>query len=335
MRNRPSRRAGTFLLALAALGLMIAVSGVRFARQDVGYVGVVRNGGPFDGRTIRQILQPGQRLTWIGLFSETPHEYPAATVNRIYTVTSDPRRGSRPGVDVLTVPTRDGVQVGIEATVFMRFVGEADSRVLERFDVSYGARRFATPDGRRLHPWEGDDGFAAVLDAVFRPVLEFDIRKEIGRLDCAQVVASCSLVRRGEAAGPVPVANADALARRIGTTLESDLRRTIGQPYFRDIRLRIARVTLPASVQAAIDDAEAKFVSVSAARAELKQARYHAARNRLIGDSLNRSPSLARIEALKAIPKGSTVILSDGKLPTILAGGSAAAKPAAPAAEGG
>ena len=79
------------------------------------------------------MLLPGQGLTWIGFFSSAPHQYPAATVNRTYTVTSDPKRGNRPGVDVVTVPTKDGVQVGVEATVFLRFVGESNLDVLSAF----------------------------------------------------------------------------------------------------------------------------------------------------------------------------------------------------------
>src|SRR2546421_1091582 len=265
MRSRGSRRLATLLAALIGLGLIIGVSGARVARQPIGYVGVVRNGGPLDTRTIRQVLMPGQRLTWIGFFSEHPHEYPASNVNRTYNVTSDPKRGSRPGVDVVTVPTRDGVQVGIEATVFMRFVGERNLKVLKQFDVSYGTRRFPTASGRRLYPWQGDDGFATWLDNLFRPVLDYNLRREIGRFDCAELVASCSLVSSGKASGaaalrPARIADAGAIANRISATPERDLTRTLGQPYFWNIRMRISRVTLPKSVQSAVDDAQAKYV---------------------------------------------------------------------------
>ena len=72
MRMRPARRIGTLILACMVLALIVGLSGVKVARQEVGYVGVVRNGGPLDNRTIRQVLLPGQRLTWIGLFSSAP-----------------------------------------------------------------------------------------------------------------------------------------------------------------------------------------------------------------------------------------------------------------------
>jgi regulator of protease activity HflC (stomatin/prohibitin superfamily) len=342
MRNRGLRRAGTLVLALIAIGLIVLVSGARVARQNIGYVGVVRNGGPLDTRTIRQVLEPGQGLTWIGLFSQTPHQYPAANVNRTYTVTGDPRRGNRAGVDVLTVPTRDGVQVGIEATVFLRFVGESNLKALLRFDVSYGTRRFTAADGRHLYPWNGDDGFYAWLDALFRPVLDYDIRKEIGRFKCAELVASCSLVTQGAAAGTVPIVNSDEIATRIGRSLTLDFERTIGQPYLNDLRVRIAHVKLPSNVQRAIDTVQAKYAAVNGAVAEYRQAQYQAKRNRLLGATYNKSPALAEIDALKAIPSGSTVIVNTGgKTPNVFAGagtgvGTASTAPTATgAADGG
>jgi len=326
MRKRGSRRLATLIAALIGVGLIIGVSGARVAREPIGYVGVVRNGGPLDSRTIRQVLMPGQKLTWIGLFSESPHNYPASNVNRTYSVTSDPKRGSRPGVDVVTVPTKDGVQVGIEATVFMRFVGERNLDVLKRFDVSYGTRRFPTANGtRRLYPWQGDDGFNTWLDNLFRPVLDYNLRREIGRFECAQLVASCSLVSSGRAsinaAARAPrVADAGAIADRISATLNRDLTRTIGQPYLWNIRMRIARVSLPKGVQDAVDETQAKYVAVNEARAELKQATYQTRRNRILGQAYNESPALANIDAIKALPKQATVILStNGKAPAVLA----------------
>jgi regulator of protease activity HflC (stomatin/prohibitin superfamily) len=336
MRQRPARRGFTLLLAILGLVLIVGVSGARVARQNVGYVGVVRNGGPLDNIRIRQVLLPGQRLTWIGLFSQAPHEYPASTVSRAYTVTSDPKKAIRPGVAVITVPTRDGVQVGIEATVFVRFIGESNIAALEHFDNAYASRRFPTPDGRQLYPWQGDDGFYTVLDAIFRPVLAYDIRKELGRFQCAALVASCALVSQGAAVSKVPLADADKIADRIGTTVNRDLVRTLGQPYFRNIRVRISRVVLPPSVQSAIDRAQAEYAAVSGARALLRQAQYTAKTNRLIGDSLNRSPALATVEALKALPKNATVIVSPGgKTPTILAGAGGAVGAATTATNGG
>ena len=130
---------------------------------------------------------------------------------------------------------------------FLRFIGDSDLDTLKRFDLSVGTRQFATPDGQRLYPWQGDEGFSAMLDALFRPVLENDLRKEVGRFPCAALVSSCSMVRSG--AGEPSVAtseNISVIEERINSSLETDLQQALGRHYFYDIRFRVGRVTLPA-----------------------------------------------------------------------------------------
>ena len=324
MSHVAARRAATAVLAVMGVLILIGVSGVKFARQPLGYVGVVRNGGPLDNRQVRQILLPGSRITYTGLFSQAPHQYPSIRSLRTYTITADARRGSRPGVDVVSVPTRDGVQVGLEATVYLRFVGEADPAALRRFDSTVGTRRFPLPSGGELYPWEGNDGFAAMLDGVFRPVLDNALRREVGGFDCAQIVASCALVR---ASKDVPDGGAGSalktIEQRIDASLNSDLLATIGQPYFRDLRFRLVRVSLPQPVQAAIDAAQAEYANVSRDRARVVQARYQARRTRTLGRAYRENPTLATIDAIRAAPRGSTVIVNAGgsKSPSIALGG--------------
>src|SRR3954468_11347002 len=190
MRKRGARRIATTVASLLCLALIVAVSGVRVARGTPGRVGVVRNGGPLDTRAVRQIILPGQPLTFTGMFSQSPHIYPASHVTLKYTVTSRQTSRPQPAVDTIVLPTQDGVQVGIDAAVFLRFIGDSEIDTLKRFDLSVGTRQFATPDGKRLYPWQGDEGFSAMLDALFRPVLENDLRKEVGRFPCAVLVSS-------------------------------------------------------------------------------------------------------------------------------------------------
>jgi len=313
-------RIATGALAVMGLVLVVMLTGITVARQDVGHVGVVRNGGPLDKRNIRQVLLPGQRLTWTGWYSQSPHEYPAKHVELLYTVTSDPKRGARPSVDVVTVPTRDGVEVGLEATIFLHFVGDGDLELLRRFDTGFGTRRFESHDGRRLKPWEGDDGFAAFMDSVFRPVLENDLRREIGRFRCDQLVASCMLLRHasrptsvGAKVDDSAIINIARVEEAITQSLREDLTRTLEAPYFTDIQFRLSAVRLPSGVQAVIDDVHSKYASVSGARAEASRARYEDARNRILGRTYQRSPALARIHAIRAAPKGATIIINDGE----------------------
>lgn len=327
LRRQPARIAAIATIAALSAASVMLVSGARVARQDAGHVGVVRNGGPIDDRAIRQILRPGQKVTWTGLFSQSPREYPANRVVLTYTITGDARRGARREIDVVNVPTHDGVQVGLEGTVFFRFVGDADVGLLRRFDQTFGTRRFPLAGtDQLLHPWDGDAGFGAMLDATFRPVLDNDLRRQVGAFACAQLVASCSLVRRvgiASAARRDTSTNIASVEGRLALSLRDDLRDTLGGDYFRDIHVRVAKVTLPANVQEAVDAVQAQYVGVSGAKAQVRRAEYDAKRNELLAATYNHSPSLARIEEIRAAPKGSTIVLSGGggKAPGINVGG--------------
>src|SRR6476660_9860198 len=104
-----------FVVALVLLIVMLAGWIGGYAKTDGGHVAVVRNGGPFDNNRIRQVIQPASNLTWTGLWSSV-HDYPAQ--QRFYTCSSDPREGDRSGVDVINVPSQDGVDLGIEGTIY-------------------------------------------------------------------------------------------------------------------------------------------------------------------------------------------------------------------------
>jgi regulator of protease activity HflC (stomatin/prohibitin superfamily) len=317
---RSLRKLITLIAAVLCIALIVGVAGVRIARGSAGTVGVVRNGGPLDKRTIRQIIMPGQGLTYTGLFSQTPHIYPAAHVTLKYTVTSAATRTPRPATDTIVLPTRDGVQVGVDAAVFFRFVGDSDVELLEQFDKSYGTRRYATPKNRQVYPWQSDAAFDAMLDSLFRPVLENDLRKEIGNFPCASLVSSCALVQSGAADSGTgkpgtttsPTASIAGIEKRVAASLQRDLATALGDRYFLNIRFRVGRVTLPANVQNAVDEAQMQFTEVNTARAQLEQARYQAKSKRLLGDQYNRSTGLTTIDALKALPSGANVIISTG-----------------------
>jgi hypothetical protein len=81
---RPRRSRGIRALIGAGLALVVVlgavVPGIAYARgftkADGGHVIVVRNGGPFDDNSVRQVIQPNSSLTSTGLFS-SDHPYPS------------------------------------------------------------------------------------------------------------------------------------------------------------------------------------------------------------------------------------------------------------------
>jgi hypothetical protein len=317
------RRAVTIALGIAGLGLLLFIAGARVVRQDIGHVGVIRNGGPFDNRSIRQILQPGSGVTWAGWFSQKPHEYPARSVVLLYTVTSDSARGHRPGIDVVTVPTSDGVQVGIEGTVYYHFVGEQNAALLRKFDKTFGTRTWSD-NGVARYPYDGDVGFQSAVENIFRPVLDNDLRREVGAFQCAEIVTACKLVRRISSLTKPRGSNAnmELIQSRIDKSLEEDLAGALGGRFFVDVHFRLARVTLPQPVQHAVDSVQAGSAQVQVARAQFRQGRYVARRNALLAKVYNESPALANINAIRAAPRQSTVIINTGRRPQpVLIGG--------------
>jgi hypothetical protein len=302
------------LLAIAGIALLVFISGARIERMDIGHVGVVRNGGPFEGRSVRQILRPGSGPTWTGWFSQKPHEYPAHKVVLLYTVTAEAKRGDRPGVDVVTVPTLDGVRVGLEGTVYYHFIGEQNEALLRRFDETFGTREYTSETGKSVYPFDGDYGFQVLIENVFRPVLDNDLRRVLVTFECAQIVSACKLVKpaSGDTTARGVSRNVDLIEHRINETFQSDLAGALGGDYFTDVHFRLTRVTLPPTVQDAVTAAQAESAKVSVAKQKYQQGRYEARRLALLAKAYNKSPSLASIEAIKSAPRSSTVILNTG-----------------------
>ncbi|MEZ0076644.1 SPFH domain-containing protein [Planotetraspora sp. GP83] len=299
------------ILAVIAL-IVVAVPAVLgafngFERTNGGEVAVVRDGGPLDDNRVRQIIDPGSSVTWIGWWSQI-HRYPAQ--QRFYTITSDSGRGERSGVDVVTVPSSDGVNMGIEGTLY--FALNLDHGTLKSFDDKFGTRKFRSAGGGTYYPWDGDEGWSAFLDQIIRPVIDNDLRTQINSFRCAELVSSCALVQntsnqQGGLQQQGNNANIAKIQNAVNTSLAEDLKSTLGADFLTGIHFNLSRVTLPAEVQAAVDQAQAAFAKVTEAQAKVAQARAEADANKARQDGYNKCPTCADIEKLKALPQGITV----------------------------
>jgi regulator of protease activity HflC (stomatin/prohibitin superfamily) len=325
MPTRPARpkapkigRVGAIAIAVVVvlIGLPLLINFFSgFERTGGGEIAVVRNGGPFDNNRIRQIIDPASGITWIGLASKV-HKYPAQ--QRFYTITSNEQRGERSGVDVVTVPSSDGVNMGIEGTLY--FTLNLDHETLKQFDTKYGTRKFRGLDGDSRYAWEGDDGWSGFLDQIIRPVIDNDLRTQINSFRCAELVSSCALVQntanpqlpqQNTQGQPVKAqsnnANIAKVQTAINTSLAQDLQQTLGGNYITDLHFNLVRITLPDNVQHAVDEAQAAFAQVTQAQAKVQQAKAEAQANKARQDGYNKCPTCADIEKLKALPQGITV----------------------------
>ena len=310
---RPAR--GPFVRT-AAIGLVLTlVAGVvlltaltsAFDRTQGGEVAVVRNGGPLDNHKIRQVIQPASGLTWTGLWSSS-HKYPAQ--QRFYTITADASRGERSGVDVENVPTEDGVEVGVEATIYFNLT--TDEKQLRAFDDAYGTRKYRGLDGSYRFPWGDDEGWSDFLDQIVRPVISNDLREEIGSFRCSELQASCALVQNSGASATAPQPgqqsnlNIAKIQDSINASLAKDLESTLGGPYIVGVRFNLAKITLPKELQDAINKAQAAFAAVTEAQARVAQAKADADANAQRQRGYASCPACATIDTLKAIPPNVT-----------------------------
>jgi regulator of protease activity HflC (stomatin/prohibitin superfamily) len=288
-----------FLLVLA-VGLISS-----FDKTSGGEVAVVRNGGAFDNNRIRQVIDPASGLTYTGMWSHV-HKYPAQ--QRFYTITADAGRGERTGVDVVHTPTSDGVNVGLEGTLY--FTLNADPATLRVFDDRFGTRKFRGLDGVVRAPYDGDDGWSGFLDQIVRPVIDNDLREQINTFRCADLVSSCALVQNAGSTTGTPKGlggqsnngNIAKVQEAINSSLSVDLRQTLGGDFFTGIRFNLVRITLPTKLQGAVDDAQAAFAQVTQAQARVQSAKADAEANRIRQRGYQDCPACARIDELKAIP---------------------------------
>jgi hypothetical protein len=261
-----------------------------------------------------RLSQPGSGLTWTGFFSST-HKYPAQ--QRFYTMTADPQRGGRPGIDVMHTPSGDGVEMGIEATIY--FTVNIAPETIRLFDDKFGTRQFLGADGKLRYAWEGVDGWNTFFDAAVRPIIENDLRIQINNFRCAELVSSCALVQNGAVGSLQPpaatataadgVQNNSNIARvqqSINDSLPGDLRANLGGDFFQHIMFNLVRVTLPGSVQDAVNKAQTAFAAVSEAQAKVLQAQADADANKKRQEGYNACPVCAQIDLIKALPPGIT-----------------------------
>lgn len=314
-----------FLIWLLIFG--ISLLGAR-ATPQAGEISVVRSGPSavwfgswFNGHKVKKVIPQGAGSSAIGLGSEV-HSYPSSSVQRTYTITSDANRGDRPGVDVVEVPTSDGVRVGLEGAFYFTTAFDNSPRgeqLTEDFDNRFGVRTFPkVGTNSELHPWDGNDGWLAFLDTVIRPIIDNDLRRSIANVSCPQLVSSCALVHNN--GSQQKVANAGGLNNsqiaqiqtEINSGLQADIKRTLGVDYFSNVQFLLSKVTLPGAIQDQIDNAQAQFASVGAASAEYQRNVQLAKAKEALNKAYQSCPACATIDELKQLPGGLTTLVFGG-----------------------
>ena len=77
------------LAGILGVLLMVAVSGARVVREDIGHPDAIRSRGPVDSRDVHRTLKPGAEHVWSRRWPLGPHGSRASHVVRGYTITAD------------------------------------------------------------------------------------------------------------------------------------------------------------------------------------------------------------------------------------------------------
>lgn len=315
--SRPAKKGWTPLriTAASAAALIAVVVGLptlfgflgAWNNVDAGHVAVLRNGGMLSDSNVRGFLDPASSLSYTGIWS-TEHVYPAQ--QRTYTISADPNQGDKVGVDFVQTPSSDGVEMGIQGTLYYSL--NLDHTVLGQFDNKYGTRSY-TENGDSRHAYDGDQGWAAFIDVVVRPVLNNDLREQIARVSCAELDSACALVQNSTQVAAAKLAtsganngNIAAVQNAINASLQQDIDQQLGGNYLTGLRFNISQVSLPGNVQTAVDNAQAAFAQVSQQQALVQQAQLQAQANAAKQQGYNSCPTCQVIDELKALPPNLT-----------------------------
>lgn len=260
-----------FLVCILLVGGCGAIKGLE--SPDAGKIGVVRNGGPIDKKDIREVLPPGSGLSYTGMWSNT-HYYPSNQRNYIIAANGQ----DTPGADEFKTPTRDSVNVGVDAQIY--FTLNTDEKVLRDFDNKYGTR--TNPLGKnRYYPWEDDKGWDAALASYLKPVIHNALREEIAQFNCTELNAQCALLKtnseniKSVSADDTNV-NFTRIQDALKESLNKDLEQTLGGEYFEVQKVNLTGIKLPGASQEAVDIANAAKAEVSTERYKAQQAKYKA-----------------------------------------------------------
>jgi regulator of protease activity HflC (stomatin/prohibitin superfamily) len=322
--------------AVVGIGVIVGILALfQLSSTDPGYAGLVRNGGPFDAKTVRQVLPPASGITWTGWWSSV-REYP--TTERYTNVVSgeqgkQPNEGDTIDSDRYRTFTKDGVDVGVVGQ--FKFVLNTDDdpnapedhvkSPLRSFDTVYGQRTFAVPndpEGRRLAPWDGDEGFATWLAVQVRPVYQEALREAIGEQNCRDIVANCAVLATTDAsAAAAALTNApdnsqafSSLAGDIAAKTTTKINESLGAPYIKDIRFSLTAIELPKNLADAIGNVQKQNAATAEAAGRAQQANAEAQANSNRQAGYNNCPTCAELDRIRAqgdalsrLPQGVTV----------------------------
>ena len=259
---QPARLALIADVAIVALFAVIGAGAwlLSFRGTDAGEICAVREGGPFDGRAIKEIRQPGEGPKPIGAFN---HQDCLPTTERD---SNDVIEGEQ------VFPTRDSIQVIVDGQALYSLT--TDATKIRVFYTKYGRRKWG---GESIST---DQGFLNFQRQRLAPVFLDAQREVVGQYDCNALNNLCQYVQNpeavlegdeGAATGGDTTQNLSEAQRTLAQKIKEKLRAAFGDDYFENVRYQNLRIRFETDVQARIT--EAQSLRTQAANAGLEAQR--------------------------------------------------------------
>lgn len=177
-REEPPGIIGGFIVVIIVIALLFGAIAfgawaLSFKGVDSGEIAFVREGGPFDGRNVTEVRQPGSGPKAIGAFNKQD-SLPVT------------ERDLTDEVENITVPSRDGVDIVVNGQSLFRLT--TDTKLAKEFYLKYGRRKWDNED------LSSEEGWSAFLRVRLIPILQDTLRQTIGNYDCVQLKNTCVYV---------------------------------------------------------------------------------------------------------------------------------------------
>lgn len=290
--------AGTALLVVGVIAVVV-IFGFLFSFHgvDSGSIAFVREGGPFDGRNVTEVRQPGSGPKSIGIWNHQD-ELPIT------------ERDLTDEVDNITVPSKDGVDMVVNGQALFKLT--TDPAKAKEFYLKYGRR---TWDGHNLTE---DEGWSAFLRLRLIPVLQDTLRQTVGKFDCVQLKNTCVYVLDAEQLADADGASkAQQKARQVNNTqviqqaqnditslLTQKMRSGLGGDYFEGVRFQNLKPDFTNQIAERVRAAQGKRAEVAEARLEAQRVKEAAKgqANRAIEEARGeRDSNLAKASGIRAV----------------------------------
>lgn len=243
---------GCIIAAVLLFNVLTSIKGT-----DSGEICVVKEGGPFDGRGVKEVRKPGEGPSPIGIFNDQ-HCLPATERDSNDVIEGTP-----------LFATRDSVEVIADGQVL--FTLTQDPEKIAEFYRGYARRTWGGKD-----IWT-EDGWLSFLKQRVQPIILDATRQSIGAEECTDLNNLCQYVQDPEAvtAGKVKeVNNTQNLTRagqKIAEALKTKLKAAFGDDIFENVRYQNLRIRFPKGVATKIREGTALRAAAGNAELEAKR----------------------------------------------------------------